>query len=46
MPAHGQQTTTDTDSRRDEAPALPSIANPRRIRWSTRSQQAAGTPAD
>jgi hypothetical protein len=36
VPAHGQQTTPDHDGRED-APALSTLANPRRVRWSTRA---------
>jgi hypothetical protein len=34
VPAHGQQTTPDHDGRED-TPALSTLANPRRVRWST-----------
>jgi hypothetical protein len=42
VPTRAQQDSADSDGRRDEAPALRPLANPRRIRWATRARRPEG----
>jgi hypothetical protein len=42
VPNRGQQSTVERDTQGEQSPALSTLANPSRVRWTSHSQRQAG----